>query len=228
MTSVSVMVRAGWLIVLIEAGCSLPKVDPQKTSCSVQSDCVAGYTCDGTVCVPTATDGGSEGFSAQPDGGDLGSPLVDGFSGTCLASADAAPNIQQVYLSTSIPTGTGGTIVDGTYFLTTRTVYAGGGSYPGIAREILRIDGQQMFFVDRQEGGSSAPDSSSWARYVLSPAVPPSGPQIHWDVFPCPAYNEPSQSHANQTPVPTLTATSTQLVLYYGSQANHSLTYQKQ
>src|SRR5690606_39693 len=112
-----------------------------------------------------ATGGGSGGGGGGP-GGDGGGSSSGGEGGggdsgaACNALVNDANVIDQNGIVGDPLTGTGGTIADGTYELTTAEVYVGGGGVPGPTgvtyRGVLRITGGQIERVTAVQANQGA------------------------------------------------------------------------
>jgi hypothetical protein len=160
--------------------------------------------------------------------------LDSGFSGTCLTNAGIAPLVNDVEASGPLPSGTGGSIADGTYFLTTRTIYAPA-SYDPILREAMRVSGHELVFVVEEEGG---PDEGrpGWATYQTEATPETPGPILSWAPSwgcppvppnPCATSNSVSPEQAEYTATPSA------LTLIYGDEettgdVNVVLTFERQ
>ena len=207
--------------------------------CSVEQDLGARPTNDAAAEGGTAAaDGGTGDEMNVGGGGDSGDSGCDpvavdsGFSGVCLTDASVAPVVQSMQGAGPLPSGMGGTVADGTYFLTTRTTY-GISSYDAIVREELRISGQEMLFVVREDGATQ--DQSGWAIFETSTTTT-GGSTLTWQPdWQCPpAPRSPcAASSAESVMSNEYTATPTQLILIYPAtsvtgDSNVTLTFDRQ
>ena len=211
--------------------------------CTVEQDLGARPTSDasaegGTAAVDggtAAADGPTGDEMNAGGGGDSGCDPVavdSGFSGVCLTDASAAPLVQGIEGAGPLPSGMGGTVADGTYFLTTRTTY-GISSYDAIVREELRISGQEMLFVVREDGATQ--DQSGWAIFETSTTTT-GGSTLTWEPdWQCPpAPRSPCAASGGFSVMSTeYTATPTQLILIYPATSvtggsNVTLTFDRQ
>lgn len=117
-------------------------------ACSSSSDSTGTTGDAGGADSSTATDGSSKGDSSSSADSSIDKP--DGASG-CTTIVNAAPESTSATVKGDAPTATGGTIADGTYFLTEFTVYdpAGTASAPSPSglKVTLFIKGDLMLSV---------------------------------------------------------------------------------
>ncbi len=153
-------------------------------------------------------------------------PGATAFAGTCLTDTSGAPDVKAVRSEAAPPTAAGGTIEDGTYFLTTATIYASGSASPGVVpydgptREVLHVSGSQMFYVTQY--GTDEP-ISWWGLLSPSGVVWSPDPAPYFDGYRCPpvACHEgiPTPPPVTDEKVgnrrPAYTATPNQLLLIY-------------
>lgn len=115
--------------------------------------------------------------------------------GVCNTLANPAPLVQQVNVATARPAGTGGSLVDGTYFKSADVIYTGPGGNSGLTGYTVR----ETLVVTNSSTGTALLTSTfvdtvtTTERLTMSPTVS-AGPTTL--VFVCPAYG-PSATFFN-------------------------------
>ena len=93
---------------------------------------------------PVDASSGSDTSTTPDAGNDTGGNLPDG-STTCPSIANTAPIVtSSVMNGVTAPTGTGGTIADGTYYMTAQMQYMGGDNSPEDQKYTIKITGNQL------------------------------------------------------------------------------------
>ncbi|MGZ3475801.1 MAG: hypothetical protein ACXWUG_17315 [Polyangiales bacterium] len=111
---------------------------------------------------PSDTGVSSDGSTSETSPDDTGSLVEDSAmedTGECNALANSAPPITSTSSMATFPSGTGGTIADGTYFMTAETVY--GSSAGTMHQETLAIAAGSMQIV--KIGVTTPIDRTTWS-----------------------------------------------------------------
>jgi hypothetical protein len=125
---------------------------------------------------------------ARPDAASSeAAPDVD--SGLCNNVANTAPSVAQMDVASARPAGTGGTILDGTYFKTGDAVYTG----PGGASGSTGLGYRETLVVENASSGTALlssvfVDSQTQAVTTERLTLTPRGAGSATLVFVCPAY----------------------------------------
>ncbi|MGZ3451403.1 MAG: hypothetical protein ACXVEF_17475 [Polyangiales bacterium] len=111
------------LCAAVVAGCSSSNSDVTPGTDSGESDTGGGDTGSAADTGSIESDTGDASLADSSDAG-ADSGALDGS--VCPTFANTAPTITDVTSTATVPVGTGGSIVDGTYFMTSHTTYVGG------------------------------------------------------------------------------------------------------
>src|SRR6266508_2809945 len=101
---------------------------------SVVALAVAAFVCacgGGGTAMGGGMDGGVGSTCNTANPGDGGTCTDPPGGASCNAVQNCGPVVQETQVASSAPSAAGGTPVDGTYFLTSRTLYAGTGGATG-------------------------------------------------------------------------------------------------
>jgi hypothetical protein len=126
-------------LVALSVACSA-STEPSSTTQDAESD---------TATSETATDTGAATDTSAED-----------TAGACNTLANAAPEITSATTTAAMPAPTGGTIVDGTYFLTASTVYESTSTGSKL-QETITIAGGTLSSVKR--GVTNPTDRTTWS-----------------------------------------------------------------
>jgi hypothetical protein len=152
--------------------------------------CAVG--CASSANTPSSTDAGgaidaSQGATgaddASPDASNASDASTSADAGGCSGLPDTASAVTEQYSATAPPNATGGSLLDGTYFLTGATLYTGPGGATGATgrtrKATLQLSRNAYLYssdddgISYQQAGMVAPSGSALMGTVTCPAGAP-------------------------------------------------------
>jgi hypothetical protein len=137
------------------------------------------FTAGVTLTLQTPIDAGAPFEAGLADAASCSQPAIDAQQTACSSICNGATPIPEVEVSGSPPAGTGGTILDGTYFLTSRIQYSGtdggtDGGTPYTVQETLVLSTSGGITIAQDiQNSNGQPDQTITATFV------PSDPSVY-------------------------------------------------
>jgi hypothetical protein len=164
---------AAGALALCLAGCSSSATTPPPTDAGHAADASQ----DAAVSLDAAISDAGAGDAPSADASDSASSSE---AGGCSGLVDTASTVTEEYSATDPPAATGGTFLDGTYFLTASTVYTGTSGPTGptgeMRRATLQLTGDAYLYssddngVPYQQTGTIAPSGTTINGAVSCPS----------------------------------------------------------